>query len=101
MVMKKNSDLDELIKYPDFTIHDDDSGVDYYWEHCGMMQNPSYRRRWENKKQWYIDNDIIPYEEGGGDEGTLIVTYDDPKGGISSKNIDDIIKNVILNEGEK
>ena len=58
--------IDDLIKYPDFTIHDDDTGIDYYWEHCGMMQNPSYRRRWENKRQWYIDNDIIPYEDGGG-----------------------------------
>ncbi|WP_100906296.1 AAA family ATPase [Methanobacterium subterraneum] len=86
--------MDGVIKYPDFTIHDDDVGVDYYWEHCGMMQNPNYVRRWNRKLQWYKNNDILPYEDGGGENGTLIVTYDSKKGGISSKDIDDLIKQV-------
>lgn len=88
-------DIDGVIKYPDFTIHDDDMGIDYYWEHCGMMQNPNYVRRWKRKLQWYKDNDILPYEDGGGDNGTLIVTYDSKKGGISSKDIDDLISEVL------
>ena len=25
------------IKYPDFTIEDEDTGTSYYWEHCGML----------------------------------------------------------------
>jgi hypothetical protein len=88
-------EIDGVIKYPDFTIHDDDMGVDYYWEHCGMMQNPNYVRRWKRKLQWYKDNNILPYEDGGGDNGTLIVTYDSKKGGISSKDIDELISKTL------
>jgi len=81
-------------KYPDFTIEDEDSGITYYWEHCGMMYDPRYRDRWERKKSWYYENGILPWEEGGGENGQLIVTQDDEKGGISSKSIDDLIRMV-------
>ena len=46
-------ELDGLLKYPDFTIEDDDTGITYYWEHCGMLHNSEYRKRWEEKKAWY------------------------------------------------
>ena len=36
-------------RLPDFTIKDVDSGLNYYWEHCGMMHIESYRKRWEEK----------------------------------------------------
>ena len=32
----KHDDGKVTTRYPDFTIHDDDSGVTYYWEHLGM-----------------------------------------------------------------
>lgn len=81
-------------KYPDFTVEDDDTGEAFYWEHLGMLGDPSYRRRWEEKKTWYRDNGIVPHEDGGGDRGTLIVTQDDAKGGIDSAVIDRLIEKV-------
>ena len=76
-----------MTKYPDFTVEDDDLGITYYWEHCGMLSDPAYRRRWDTKRQWYRDHGILPYQEGGGKSGTLIVTEDTPQGGISSQEI--------------
>lgn len=85
-----------VTKYPDFTIEDGESGITYYWEHCGLLHDPAYRDRWEAKQRWYLANDILPYDEGGGNRGTLIVTCDQTNGGISSQQIDSIIKKVIL-----
>lgn len=87
-----------VMKYPDFTIEDDDAGVTYYWEHCGMLSDPGYRKRWDEKKEWYRDNDILPHEEGGGTKGTLIITEDSPAGGISSQAIEQIISEVLLQQ---
>lgn len=81
-------------KYPDFTIDDGTTGKTYYWEHCGMLHVPSYLKRWEEKLEWYRANDILPREQGGGKNGTLIITRDDAKGGIDSKKIVEIIDEV-------
>jgi hypothetical protein len=83
-----------VIKYPDFTIEDDDAGITYYWEHCGLLHDTAYNRRWNNKQQWYRSNDILPIEEGGGPKGTLVVTRDQADGGIDSKAIAQIIESV-------
>ena len=83
-------------RYPDFTIEDAESGRKFYWEHCGMLLDPQYRERWERKLQWYRNNGILPWEEGGGVNGTLIVTEDSKEGGISSKEIEDITRRVIM-----
>jgi hypothetical protein len=85
-----------VTKYPDFTIEDDDLGITYYWEHCGMLVDPGYRKRWEEKKQWYAENGILPHESGGGPNGTLIVSWDEPNGGISSQQIVELIDSVIM-----
>jgi hypothetical protein len=77
-------EIDGVTKYPDFTIEDDDTGVTYYWEHCGMLRDPAYRRRWEQKQAWYRTNGILPLAEGGGKKGTLIITEDKPDGSIDS-----------------
>ncbi len=81
-------------KFPDFTIEDDDTGAKYVWEHLGMLGNRSYKRRWSEKEQWYHDNGILPHEEGGGPNGTLIVTRDDRRGGMDSSSIDRLIEDV-------
>ena len=86
--------IGESIRYPDFTFEDSDAGLTYYWEHCGMLNDPEYRRRWENKKKWYLANDILLLSEGGGSKGALIVTIDDEKGGIASPEIDNIIAKI-------
>jgi len=78
---------DGKIRYPDFTIVDDDTGERYYWEHLGLLHNPEYKARWNQKLEVYRDACILPYEEGGGKAGTLIVSYDDDRGGIDAKGI--------------
>jgi ATP-dependent exoDNAse (exonuclease V) alpha subunit len=82
-------------KYPDFTIEDAESGETFYWEHCGMLHVPRYRRRWEDKLAWYAANGILPVEQGGGQRGALIVTRDQPNGSIDSKQIIQLIDDVL------
>ncbi|HTB21369.1 MAG TPA: ATP-dependent RecD-like DNA helicase [bacterium] len=83
-----------VVKYPDFTIEDDDSGITYYWEHCGMLHDASYRRRWDAKVNWYREYGIFPLEQGGGPSGTLLVTRDNPDGGLDSAGISDLVRKV-------
>lgn len=85
---------DGNIRYPDFTIEDDDSGITYYWEHCGMLYDTAYRRRWEAKLVWLQEQGVLPKEEGYGQRGTLIVTSDTLAGGISSQEIKKLIKEI-------
>lgn len=84
-----------ITKYPDFTIEDAASGANYYWEHCGMLHVPTYRRRWEEKLTWYKSNGILTNEEGGGPNGTLIVTRDEANGSIDSARITKMIDNLL------
>ena len=83
-----------MVKYPDFTIEDDDAVIAYYWEHCGLLHDSAYRRRWEEKQQWYRDQGIRLLEHGGGPKGTLIVTRDQPDGGIDSAGISALIARI-------
>jgi ATP-dependent exoDNAse (exonuclease V) alpha subunit len=93
---EKKLTIKEVEKLPDFTIENEESGEVYYWEHCGMLFDAEYKQRWEDKYQWYKENDIL---EEGGANGTLIVTEDKAfemedgsvRGAISVKEIDEII----------
>ena len=95
---EKKLTIKEVEKLPDFTIENEESGEVYYWEHCGMLFDAEYKQRWEEKYQWYKENDIL---EEGGANGTLIVTEDKAfeiqdgsiRGAISVKEIDEIIVN--------
>jgi hypothetical protein len=87
--------IDGVSKYPDFTIEDMESGQTIYWEHCGMLHVPSYRRRWEEKLAWYRVNGILTKEEGNGKSGTLIVTRDEANGSIDSAKIAKLISDVV------
>jgi hypothetical protein len=44
---------DGSIRYPDFTIDDAETGQKVFLEHLGMITEPAYRRRWQNKLDWY------------------------------------------------
>ena len=59
---------------PDFTITTGERTI--YWEHLGMLQKPKYREGWERKEKRYREAGILPFEEGGGPNGTLIRTND-------------------------
>jgi ATP-dependent exoDNAse (exonuclease V) alpha subunit len=82
-------------RYPDFTIEDDDAGVVFYWEHLGLLHNPEYRTRWEKKLEIYRAAGIVPLEEGGGPLGTLIVTRDEPGGGIDAQAIAELVSDYL------
>ncbi|MBR6029635.1 MAG: AAA family ATPase [Clostridia bacterium] len=75
--------LEGKVKRPDFRVIDDDTGEEWYWEHCGMMDSPAYRKRWEEKKAFYKKNGI---EEGK----NLIVTFD-RAGSLDSQSVEKII----------
>ena len=81
-------------RWPDFTIADADSGRIYYWEHCGMLNDPEYAERWAKKRKWYASQGIVPHEEAPDATRVLVVTEDDEKGGISSQAIKELIANL-------
>ena len=83
-------------RYPDFTIMDDDTGTRYYWEHLGLLHNPDYEARWNQKLEEYREAGIFPYDEKRDKEGILIVTRDDERGGIDTKAIADLIRKVLI-----
>lgn len=99
-IYEKELIIDGVRKLPDFTIEDNDTGEIFYWEHLGMLSDPEYSHHWEEKKTWYYNHGILPYEEGGGPEGSLIVSSDDQfedasgcvRGGIQIPQIEKIIK---------
>lgn len=101
-IYEKKLVIKEVEKLPDFTIENEDTGIVYYWEHCGMLYDVEYKQRWEDKYQWYLENNILPFSEGGGGNGTLIITEDKEveisdgttRGAISIKDIDAIIEEV-------
>ena len=84
------------VRYPDFTISDHARGVIFYWEHLGMLDDQGYRARWDRKRAEYLACGIRPYEQGGGPEGTLIETRDEPGGGLDATAIAAVIDGVIL-----
>jgi len=87
--------IDGETKYPDFTIEDAESGLSIFWEHCGMLHVPNYRRRWEEKLAWYKAHGIVPHGEGAGSCGTLVITRDNPDGSIDSSKITSVLEEVL------
>ena len=55
--------------YPDFTIRHPETGSIYYWEHFGMIDNPSYCQNMISKLQLYTSHGIYPSIQ-------LITTYE-------------------------
>lgn len=82
-------------RLPDFTIVDDTTGTTFYWEHLGMLQRPSYLRKWGQKLAWYREHGVLPHEEGGGPTGTLVVTKDGDDGSISSADIEALVDELL------
>lgn len=72
------------IRIPDFTIEDAESGLCFYWEHCGMLSDAAYNQHWQEKKELYAKHDII---EGD----NLIISEDSLNGGIDSSEIKRLI----------
>jgi hypothetical protein len=82
---------------PDFTIDNLASGKRFYWEHLGMMTRKSYRDKWTLKLEGYRNEGFVRHTEvTPTDEKVLIITEENPNGGIDSQQIDGIIREVIL-----
>lgn len=77
---------------PDFTIEDDATGELVIWEHLGLLDSETYRYKWERKKARYMAAGILPWEDGGGGRGRLVVTEE--RGGIDSKEIAELVEAV-------
>ena len=78
--------LDGHVCRPDFLVADEDTGEKWYWEHLGMMDDPGYRKKNEDK--------LALYKKHGIEEGkNLIVTYD-KEGALDSQLVDQIITDV-------
>jgi exodeoxyribonuclease V alpha subunit len=65
-------------RLPDFTIHA--GGRTFYWEHCGMMDDPAYRKRWQEVR--------LPWYKRHGFADRLIVTEDGVANPIDSGAIE-------------
>lgn len=83
---------------PDFVIENINNGKKFYWEHLGLMTKKKYREDWGKKLEAYKKNGFVLFEKAQiSDEKILIVTEENPNGGINSQEIDELIKAVILN----
>lgn len=77
--------LGNVTLYPDFTIKHPQTGVIYYWEHFGLMDEPAYSKNTYSKLQLYTSHNIIPSIQ-------LITTYETKNHPLSSETIDHIVK---------
>jgi hypothetical protein len=68
-------------RWADFLI--EAKGKSWYWEHCGRMDDESYRNRWQRKLKLYAANGYTTYSDKD-PEGRLIVTEDGPGKGLDS-----------------
>ena len=92
--LKVNGQL--VDKFPDFTIYDDNTGITHLWEHLGMLNDPGYKRRWEEKQQWYFDNGIRMWNDNEKSDIRLITTRDDSRGGIDAAAINRLAEEVFF-----
>ena len=91
---RKLTAADGSIRYPDFTLEDEETGQIVYWEHLGMLHDSVYAERWERKLAWYAAQGIFPGDAEhpvGGANGLLIWTRDDEHGGIDNRQITEVI----------
>ena len=76
-------------RWADFLI--EAKGQSWYWEHCGRLDDESYRRRWERKLKLYAGHGYATYSSKNL-EGRLIVTEDGPEQGIDSQAIAELAR---------
>lgn len=81
--------LGKTVIYPDFTIRDPSSGKTYYWEHFGMMDQPSYASRTFSKLQLYTSFQIIPSIQ-------LITTYETQEHPLNTETAEALVRQYFL-----
>ena len=86
---------DGTSRLPDFVINKY-KGVDYFWEHFGMMNDEDYREKAYKKIEWYKSMGVVPVKDRDKkSKQVLIMTRDMANGGIDTLEIDKIIKKEI------
>ena len=91
---RKLTASDGSIRYPDFTIEDEETGRIVYWEHLGLLHDSVYAERWDRKVEWYAAQGVTPADAQhplGGANGRLVWTRDDEHGGIDNRRIAQLI----------
>ena len=81
--------LNDYIYYPDFTIRRPDDGEIIYWEHFGMMNDPSYARKAMNKLGVYNSHGLLVNKN-------LIATFENEKYPFTLADAEETIKRYIL-----
>lgn len=77
-------------RWPDFSIEDRE-GQTWYWEHCGMLDQPDYEKRWEKKLAFYQANNVTRWGASN-PAGRLIVTEDGGNKGLDTLAIRTLIE---------
>ncbi len=77
----------------DLTIECLKTGKVFYWEHLGMITNQNYRNKWEKKIKAYKEDGFVLFNKAKNkDEKVLIVTEENPNGGIDNKYFEELVK---------
>jgi hypothetical protein len=74
-------------RWADFLI--EANGESWYWEHCGMLDDEYYRRRWNRKLELYARNGFTPYSDANA-QGRLMVTHDGPEQSLDCQAMEDL-----------
>lgn len=82
--------LEDILMYPDFTILHPQTHKIFYWEHFGLMDNPSYADKASAKLRVYFQNNIIP-------SINLITTYETAVNPLDSEEVREQILKHFLN----
>lgn len=77
--------------YPDFTICTPHQKQVVLWEHCGLMNDQSYRDKWERKKKLYERAGICEWK------GNLISTYEATGGDLNM----DVVRQHVANLAQR
>lgn len=75
--------------YPDFTFLSKKSGMEIYWEHNGMMDDPAYARRAVQRIHSYENNGIYVGER-------LILTYETDQIILNTRQIENLVNKYLV-----
>lgn len=78
----------EVTVYPDFTIVFAD-GTEFYWEHCGRLDDADYRKRFNKKLKLYTENGIFA-------PARLLITTSGKGEAINMPVLRDIVMKMIM-----
>lgn len=81
--------LGNSICYPDFTIRHPHTGKTFYWEHFGLMDDPTYCKNAFAKLQLYAFHNILPTIN-------LITTYETKEHPLSPATITKLVEEYFL-----